>query len=186
MSGIDKISPKKADNLVKEGKGLFIDVRTVGEVLAEQVPGSIFLPFDLVSKERLADLGGQGKLPILVCRSGRRAQQAAEALVQELGDVAVLQGGVVQWKKDGLLLTEDQRVIPLERQVFVGAGSMLLLFNLLGLAVSPVFFALVFMVASGMIFAGITGSCGMARLLVMMPWNKAPLCGPHCSVAETS
>lgn len=170
--------------MAEQGKGLFVDVRTVGEVLEEQVPDSVFLPFDLVSKERLDGLGGRDKTPILVCRTGRRATEAAQALSRQRDDVAVLDGGIVRWKDDGLPVTQGNKTIPLERQVLVAAGTMIFLFTLLGLAVSPYFFAATVFMAGGMVFAGVTGACGMARILTMMPWNKAPLCTESCSPAE--
>lgn len=184
MAAILNYTPEQASVLAKENKGMFIDVRSVGEALGEQIPGSVFLPFDLVSRKRLEGLGVGGKTPILVCRSGARAKQAAGALASEMESVAVLDGGLVSWKEAGLPTEAGRRGIPLERQVLVGAGTMMMLFTLLGVLVSPMFFALTIFMAGGMIFAGVTGACGMARILVMMPWNKAPLCGSGCAVAE--
>ena len=103
-----------------------------------------------------------------------------------MAGVTVLEGGIENWTDAGLPLEKGRRVIPLERQVLVAAGSMILLFTLLGLLVSPYFFALAVFMSGGMIFAGATGACGMARLLIMLPWNKAPMCGSGCDVAEPS
>lgn len=184
MSTVVKLSPATAQAMVQSGKGMFVDVRSISEALEEQVPKSVFLPFDLVSKERLQDLGIEGKTPIIVCRSGRRAGQAAEALAQTMDSVAVLDGGIVRWKADGLAVNEGHKALPLDRQVLIAAGSMMLLFMLLGLLVSPLFFAIALFMSCGMIFAGITGACGMARILLMMPWNKAPMCGGMCAVKK--
>lgn len=183
MTDFAMITPETASKMIEDNKGLLIDVRTVGEALVEHLPGSLYLPFDLVNEERLKGLGIEDKTPILVCRSDVRAKQAAEALVKEMEKVAVLDGGLVQWKEDGLPTTKGRRSIPLDRQVLVGAGSMMMLFTILGLLFSPVFFVLNIFMAGGMIFAGATGACGMARILVMMPWNKAPLCEGSCDVA---
>jgi hypothetical protein len=46
---------------------------------------------------------------------------------------------------------------------------------LLGLALSnvaPAWIALTWMVGIGLTVAGITGFCGLARLLMAMPWNR--------------
>ncbi|MEE4242178.1 MAG: rhodanese-like domain-containing protein, partial [Desulfopila sp.] len=142
MAKVTMISPQEAFALAESEKGRLIDVRTVGEALAEQLPGSLFLPFDLVNRQRLEEMGVIGEVPILVCRSGSRAKQAAEALAAEMGEVAVLDGGIVRWKEDGLETDTGSRAIPLERQVLVGAGSMMLLFTILGFLVSPFFYAL--------------------------------------------
>ncbi len=180
MATVTKITPAEARTMVEQGSGLLVDVRSVGEVLESQIPASVFLPFDLVSRERVEGLGGAGKTPIMVCRSGRRAEEAAQALAQQVDEVAVLDGGIVRWEEDGLPLSRGRKAMPLDRQVLVAAGSLILLFTLLGLLVSPWFLAGSLFVPCGMIFAGITGTCGMARVLIMMPWNKAPLCGGTC------
>lgn len=182
MTSVSMLAPKDAEKLVKEDKAMFVDVRSVGEALVENLPGAIFLPFDLVGFERLRGLGMGNKTPVLVCHSGIRAKQAADALSLEMKNVAVLDGGVANWKKEGLPIIPGHRSIPLERQVLVGAGAMMLVFTLLGLLASPYFFALTIFMAAGMVFAGVTGACGMARILVMMPWNKTPLCGNSCEV----
>lgn len=183
MAPISQMTPGEAEKLVAEGKALLIDVRSIGEAIAEQISGSLFVPFDLVNAERLQAAGLVGKVPVLVCRSDNRANMAAEALAQELDNVAVLKGGLVQWKQDGLPVSQGRRALPIDRQVLVGAGTMILLFTVLGLLVSPIFFGLAIFMSCGMIFAGVTGACGMARVLMLMPWNKAPLCGGTCSSA---
>ena len=43
----------------------------------------------------------------------------------------------------------------------------------LGFAVNPAFFGLSALIGAGLTFAGVTGFCGMARLLSAMPWNRA-------------
>ncbi len=180
MPNITLLTPEDAEKMANEEKGAFIDVRTVGEAIAEHLPDSLFLPFDLVNQERLQGMGVGEKTPILVCRSGSRAKQAAEVLAQQLESVAVLDGGIVGWKERGMSLVTGTKTIPLDRQVLVGAGSMILLFIILGLLVSPLFFLVSLFMSGGMVFAGLTGACGMARILVMMPWNRKPLCQEGC------
>lgn len=184
MSEIERIQPEEAKAMVKEGRGVFIDIRTISEALLETLEGSLFLPFDLINKERLQDLGIEEKMPIIVCRSGIRAAQAAEALQREGGAVAIMEGGMDRWKKRGLATRRGGRSIPLERQVLIGAGGMILLFTLLGLMVSSIWLSAAILMCCGMIFAGITGACGMARVLVMMPWNRAPLCDASCTTSD--
>ncbi|THB78373.1 MAG: DUF2892 domain-containing protein [Desulfobulbaceae bacterium] len=184
MGTMKMISPQDADSLVKQGKGQLVDIRSVGEILAEQIPGSVTLPFDLVNKTQMAAAGLGEKTPILVCRSGNRAEMAAKSLARETDDVAVLDGGIVQWKRDGFNVAEGRNALPLERQVLVTAGSMILLFSVLGFLVSPLFFGLTIAMSGGMIFAGATGACGMARVLMLLPWNKAPLCNAGSCAVE--
>ena len=52
------------------------------------------------------------------------------------------------------------------------AGLLVLLGVLLGWLVHPVFFGLSAFVGAGLVFAGLTDTCGMGMLLVRMPWNQ--------------
>ena len=44
--------------------------------------------------------------------------------------------------------------------------------HLLGATISPVLYALAGLVGAGLTVAGVTGTCLMARLLRVMPWNR--------------
>jgi hypothetical protein len=44
----------------------------------------------------------------------------------------------------------------------------------LGALVSPPFYALSAFVGAGLVFAGVSGFCGMAKILAYMPWNRRP------------
>jgi hypothetical protein len=59
------------------------------------------------------------------------------------------------------------------RQVQIAAGSLVVLGVALGAMLHPGFFALSGFVGAGLVFAGATGTCGLARMLRMMPWNRA-------------
>jgi hypothetical protein len=58
------------------------------------------------------------------------------------------------------------------RQVQIAAGSLVLLGLALAAFVSPAWAALSAFIGAGLLFAGISGWCGMARLLALMPWNR--------------
>jgi hypothetical protein len=63
--------------------------------------------------------------------------------------------------------------LPIMRQVQIAAGSLVLLGVVLAVLVSPWFMALSAFVGAGLIVAGVTGFCGMANLLLHMPWNRS-------------
>ena len=67
---------------------------------------------------------------------------------------------------------DRRQPIELMRQVQIVAGSLVLLGVALGISVAPAFLALSAFVGAGLAFAGISGWCGMARLLAIMPWNR--------------
>jgi rhodanese-related sulfurtransferase len=87
--------------------------------------------------------------------------------------VFLLEGGFDAWQKAGLDCKVD-KAQPLEiiRQVQIGAGSLVLLGVLLGFLVSPALFGLAAFVGAGLVMAGTTGWCGMAKLLALAPWNR--------------
>lgn len=175
MPRVEKMNATSVSKLVQEDKAVLIDIRTPTEILEREIPNSVLVPFDLVSPERIKTLAGEDKKAVFVCRSGSRAMQAAEAVADSI-DTAVLDGGIVAWNEKGLPVTEGAKRIPLDRQVLIAVGSLLLFTLFLMYTISTKFVVLVAFFGAAMIFAGITGSCGMARILLLMPWNKSPLC----------
>ena len=69
-------------------------------------------------------------------------------------------------------MTKGKGVISIERQVRIGAGTMVLAGVLLGHYVYPGWYFLSGFIGCGLIFAGITDWCGMGLLLAKMPWNQ--------------
>lgn len=61
---------------------------------------------------------------------------------------------------------------PLMRQVQIAAGALVLLGVILSQTIAPAWIALSAFVGAGLVFAGLSGFCGMARLLPLMPWNR--------------
>ncbi|MFM9848846.1 MAG: DUF2892 domain-containing protein [Hyphomicrobiaceae bacterium] len=64
------------------------------------------------------------------------------------------------------------RATEIRRQVMIATGSLVVLGVLLGQLVASEFYAVPAFVGAGLIFAGISGWCGMAKLLALMPWNR--------------
>ena len=166
------ISPTDARRLLDKGATL-VDIREADEHAREKIPGARNLP---LSKLAEADLGAHHKLIIFHCKSGARTQANAPRLAAKLDpacDAFVVDGGLDAWRKAGLPVATDRRQpIELQRQVQMGAGSLVFVGTLLGLLVSPWFFAVPAFVGVGLITAGLTGFCGMARMLMRAPWNR--------------
>jgi rhodanese-related sulfurtransferase len=59
--------------------------------------------------------------------------------------------------------------------VQIAAGSLILLGLILSNVAAPGWIAITWFVGAGLTFAGVTGFCGMARLLAVMPWNKVSI-----------
>jgi rhodanese-related sulfurtransferase len=164
------LSPQQAKALVDGGAQL-IDVRAADEHARAHIPGAQLHPLEHLVPGCLA---GAPAL-IFYCRSGLRTSTQAERLTgAAAGSAYILDGGLEAWRRAGLPVREDRRQ-PLEimRQVQLIAGSLVLLGVLLGLTLSPGFFGLSAFVGAGLMFAGASGWCGMAKLLAQMPWNRA-------------
>ena len=168
------IKPADARRLLDSG-ALLIDIREVDEHAREKIPGARHLPLSKLDEIDLAV--HQGKPVIFHCKSGARTQTNAPRLARKLGDACeafIVEGGLDAWRKAGLPVVTDRREpLELQRQVQIGAGSLAVTGTLLGLFVSPWFFAVPAFVGAGLIVAGVTGFCGMARILMRAPWNRS-------------
>lgn len=166
------------------GSAVLLDVRTPAEYEEMHIDGSVLHPLTELDPKEVKSLLGNASECVVVCASGQRATRAAERLQKELGDtvkLAVLDGGVKAWDAAGMPLIRGKGVISLERQVRIAAGSFVLAGVLLGFFVNPAWFALSGFVGAGLVFAGVTDTCGMGLLLARMPWNNhRPL--PACCV----
>ena len=149
-----------------------IDVRTPVEFAEVHVPQARNVPLDELKPGLL---GLPKDQPVyLLCRSGQRATKAAEKLAKEgFAQPVVVEGGTLAWIGANLPVTRGQtRVISLERQVRIVAGSLVFIGVGLGWFVHRGFYGLSAFVGAGLVFAGITDFCGMGLLLARMPWNK--------------
>lgn len=157
-----------------------IDVRSATEYDEGHLPGAVNMPLEQV-EARLDDLHPHDPA-ILVCQSGKRASMCAELLDRHRSDLAVLEGGTSAWVAEGLpVVVTASRRLPLMRQVQIGAGALAFLGSLLALLVDPKWAFLSMFVGGGLLVAGVTGFCGMANVLSMMPWNRTRAAKNDCS-----
>ena len=161
-----------ADQLAEQ-RVTVIDVREPMEYAGGHIAGSLNVPLSRITK---ADLP-RGPL-VLVCHSGNRSAQALAQLLQQghPHPLTDLEGGIPAWQQAGLPVRRLKNApLPLMRQVQIAAGSLVLLGLILGTWVAPAWILLSWFVGAGLVFAGISGFCGMARLLAAMPWNRVSL-----------
>ena len=154
-----------------EDKHILVDVRTPGEHRGEKIPNSLNMPLDELA-EQVRSLENHSDI-VLVCASGTRAKKAREILSKENIPACVLEDGMRGWKEAGLP-TEASRtkVISIERQVRIVAGSLAAAGGILALLVNPYWALLSTFVGCGLVFAGVTDTCGMALLLARLPFNR--------------
>lgn len=171
------LKPEAVEERVRQGHALLIDIREDDEFARRHIPGALSRPLSRFEAAVLPEMAGTAGVAgdvIFTCRSGMRTAANADRLAAPVsGNAFVLEGGLDGWDRAGLPV-EANRKAPLEmmRQIQIAAGSLVLLGAILGWLVSPPFFALSAFVGAGLVFVGISGFCGMARVLALLPWNR--------------
>jgi rhodanese-related sulfurtransferase len=162
-----------------------LDVRTPAEFRELHVEFARNLPLDRLEPTAvIAARGGAADEPLyIVCRSGSRGRQACEKFIKSgYSNVVNVEGGTLACEQAGFPVVRGKKVISLERQVRIVAGALVLLGAGLGWFIDVRFIGLSAFVGAGLIFAGVTDTCGMALLLGKMPWNQAgSSAGPSCA-----
>lgn len=164
------ITAREAHGLRESGADpVLLDVRSPIEFEGERIEGAVNIPLDTL-ETRVDEIPERPDL-VVVCRTGVRATIAAESLARAGRRARVLDGGMNAWRRAGLPVRVGRKRLPVDRQVQLIAGSMVLVGIGLGLTVSPWFLALSAFFGAGLTFAGATGTCGLALVLMKMPWN---------------
>jgi rhodanese-related sulfurtransferase len=156
---------------IGHGTGRVVDVRERDEFARERLAANCeCAPLGHITQASAS--WDRSEPLLLICKSGARSRQAA-ALLEGLGfqHVASLEGGLQACRQAGVPIVTTTAPLPITRQVFIGAGVVLLT----GLALSlvhPLFIALTWFASAMLLTAGVTGFCPMARVLAHMPWNQ--------------
>lgn len=172
MTRLIPLKPADAAKIIAAGGAVLVDIRERDEFARRHIRDAISRP---ISDFEAAHLRiDPARDVIFTCRTGMRtAANCARLEASVAGEAYVLEGGVDGWAAAGLPVVEDRKA-PLEimRQVQIVAGSLVLAGVILGFVAAPAFFGLAAFVGAGLTFAGVSGWCGMAKLLAVMPWNR--------------
>ena len=173
------ISPATLADLRRRGERLtLIDVRTPAEFGEIHVDFAHNIPLDRLDPKEIVSIAGGGPI-YFVCKSGGRSQKACEKLLAAgFTDVISVDGGTAACEAAGVPVVRGRKAMSLERQVRIAAGSLVaigaalaafgpdLLWQRIGMGLAG-------FVGCGLVFAGITDTCGMAMVIARMPWNQA-------------
>lgn len=169
------IHPRDLADLCKSGKVVeIIDVRTPMEFREVHLESARNVPLDALDPVAVMKARASADEPLyVVCRSGSRGRQACEKfLAAGFTNVINVDGGTLACVDCGLSVVRGKRAISLERQVRIAAGLLVLVGALLGWFLDPLFVFLSAFVGAGLVFAGVTDTCGMGLMLAKMPWNR--------------
>lgn len=185
-SALPAVSPTEV--AARRSRGLhvdLIDVRTPLEYAEVHAEGARPVPLGTLDPRTvMSSRGGFSDEPLyVICKSGGRSAKAVDRFrAAGFANVVGVEGGTAAWEKAALPVVRGARkVVSLERQVRIGAGSLVLLGVLLGWMIHPAFIGLSAFVGAGLVFAGITDWCGMGMLIARMPWNRGAGDGSTCS-----
>ncbi len=167
------VSPEELDKLLHDDDHdeALIDVRTPAEFASGHIKEAENAPLGSI-EEVIEHLKGVGTVYVS-CGTGVRSEQACKVLAQHGINVVNVEGGLGAWERMGKpIVGNGRKVIPIIRQVMIVAGSLILLGVILGYVFSPYWYLLSAFVGAGLLFAGISGICGMSIILAKMPWNR--------------
>jgi rhodanese-related sulfurtransferase len=178
------IAPRDLHRLLAEGGPIqLLDVRTPAEFAGAHVPGAKLIPLGDLDPAAIQRERGAAESPVYVlCQSGGRARKAIEKLEGAgVRGCVLVEGGTQGWMDAGLPVNRGgSGTLPLMRQVQITVGFISAAGAVLALAVHPLFAIIPLVTGCGLLFAGITGRCGLALLLAKMPWNHSQSCGSCC------
>jgi rhodanese-related sulfurtransferase len=179
------ISAAQLAEAFKQGKKVeLIDVRTPFEYQAAHVEFARNIPLDELDPAAImrARSGSADEPLYVICQAGGRGRQACEKFAKAgFANVTNVEGGTTACLQTSLPIAHGKKTMSLERQVRIAAGSLVLVGVTLGWLVTPYFFGLAAFVGAGLVFAGITDTCGMGMLLARMPWNQCDRSATSCS-----
>jgi len=183
---ISTIAATDVAQKLERGEGaMLLDVRMPLEFAEVHAAGARNVPLDQLDVKALTRDRAPGAGPIyVICKSGKRAAKACDALLTAgIDNVVSIDGGTDAWIAAGLPVERSaKKVISLERQVRIAAGLLVLTGVILAATVNQWFIVLSAFVGAGLTFSGITNTCGMGLLLARAPWNRS--CGGGNSCCE--
>ena len=166
-----ELTPRDVWKLLEDGKARLFDIREPDEIEAVRAERAEAAPLSLAGCMNLPPLE-PGTVAVFTCRSGHRVKMNEAAILPLAagGQAYSLAGGMDAWIREGLPVRRGRR-LSIERQVRIGAGALVAAGSLLSLA-WPSFAILPLFIGCGLVFAGITGFCGLGLVLRHMPWNR--------------
>jgi rhodanese-related sulfurtransferase len=171
VTTLTPIDAKTLAARLKAGRATLIDIRESDEYAREHIAGAVSVPLSSLERGRL-NVEPQGDV-VFHCKSGMRTNANCALLTAHVDGAAfALDGGIEGWKHAGLKVRKDSKMpIEINRQVQMAIGALVLAGVVLTVFVDPLFVILPGVLGAGLLFAGLSGWCGMAKLLAGAPWN---------------
>jgi rhodanese-related sulfurtransferase len=160
-----------------------IDVRTPVEFREAHIDFARNVPLDQLDPTAVMRTRQRQSEPLyVICQKGGRGGMAVDKF-QRAGfdNVINVEGGTTAALSTSLPIVRGKKAMSLERQVRIAAGSLVIIGIALAYFVHPYCIGLSAFVGAGLVFAGITDTCGMGIMLSKMPWNQVAADGAVCA-----
>ena len=149
-----------------------LDVRTPAEFRSVHAIGAVNHPMESFNCDQM-EYSRDQEIHV-ICQAGGRSMKISEKMeAGGFSNIVNIEGGTSAWQSSGLPVVTGKKVMSLERQVRIAAGSLIVIGALVGQFVHPGGFGLSAFVGAGLVFAGVTDTCGMGMIIAKMPWNRA-------------
>ncbi len=172
---IPTIEVTELGGLAANGSIDLIDVRTPPEFETVHSQYAKLYPLDSLDPQSIA---AQRSTPddqplYMICKMGGRSMKACEKFVAAgITNVVNVTGGTDAWVAAGLpAIHGERKVMALDRQMRILAGSIVLLGVVLSIWWQPAIWIAGF-IGAGLVFSGVSNTCGMIAVLAKMPWNR--------------
>ena len=154
-----------------------IDVRTSGEYATVHIDFAKNFPLDQLDVRAIDAARTSPDEPLyVICKMGGRSAKACQQFIDAgIGNVINVTGGTDAWVQTGYgVARTGRRVMALDRQVRITAGLIVVTGVVFAAVLEPVWMGLAIAgaIGSGLVFSGLTDTCGMGAVLSKMPWNK--------------
>lgn len=182
---MNQINASKLKELLAQNQSEveLLDVRTSSEYTSAHVRGAINLTMGSPELESYIKKQSEKNSPLyILCQGGGRASKVCDSFKGINKNLVLVEGGTKACISEGLPIVEGKGCMSLERQVRIAAGSLVLLGVILSIYCCPTAIYLSGFVGAGLIFAGVTDTCGMAMMLAKMPWNNKSESKSCCSL----
>jgi len=181
---VQEIQPNDLAKLATNDNSIeIIDVRMPAEFQGVHAKGAVNHPLNsLKPKAIIGARNGSADQPLyVICQMGGRSRKACEQFIADgFPNVVNVAGGTALWEAQGLpVIKGEKQIMAIDRQVRIAAGGLVLLGALLAFVLPAAWIgmALAGFVGAGLVFSGVTNTCGMATALAMMPWNRVKPAG---------
>ncbi|MBA61830.1 MAG: sulfurtransferase [Planctomycetaceae bacterium] len=155
-----------------------IDVRTPAEYAAVHVRFAENVPLDELDANAIQQARQLPDHPLyVICKMGGRSAKACQKFIDVgIENVINVTGGTDAWVQAGYDASRSgKKVMALDRQVRISAGMLVVAGVVLSATMQPVWVgqAVAGAIGAGLVFSGLTDTCGMGAVLSKMPWNKS-------------